>query len=78
MLQPIREKVGEKITFPFILIIYPINIKIKSKLEENSVNYEYKEQFRKELVEWFNREKRDLPWRHTTDPYKIWVSVPTK
>ena len=38
------------------------------------MNYEYKEEFRKELVEWFNREKRDLPWRHTTDPYKIWVS----
>ena len=38
------------------------------------MNYEYKEQFRKQLVEWFNREKRDLPWRHTTDPYKIWVS----
>ena len=38
------------------------------------MNYEYKEQFRKQLVQWFNREKRDLPWRHTTDPYKIWVS----
>ena len=20
------------------------------------------------------REKRDLPWRHTKDPYKMWVS----
>ncbi|WP_431027973.1 A/G-specific adenine glycosylase [Lysinibacillus sp. LZ02] len=38
------------------------------------MNYEYTEEFRKELVEWFNREKRDLPWRHTIDPYKIWVS----
>ena len=38
------------------------------------MNYEYKEEFRKELVDWFNREKRDLPWRQTTDPYKIWVS----
>ncbi len=26
------------------------------------------------LREWFSREKRDLPWRHTRDPYKIWVS----
>ncbi|WP_042478964.1 A/G-specific adenine glycosylase [Bacillus ndiopicus] len=38
------------------------------------MNYEYKQQFRQALVEWFNREKRDLPWRHTTEPYHIWVS----
>ena len=36
--------------------------------------YRYKKQFQQALVEWFHREKRDLPWRHTTDPYKIWVS----
>jgi A/G-specific adenine glycosylase len=38
------------------------------------VEYQYKEQFRHNLVEWFNKEKRDLPWRRTSDPYKIWVS----
>lgn len=26
------------------------------------------------LIGWFEREKRDLPWRHTRDPYAIWVS----
>lgn len=26
------------------------------------------------LLEWFRAEKRDLPWRHTDDPYRIWVS----
>lgn len=26
------------------------------------------------LIEWYERNKRDLPWRHTSDPYKIWVS----
>lgn len=26
------------------------------------------------LLTWFNKEKRDLPWRHTTDSYKIWIS----
>lgn len=36
--------------------------------------YRYTKQFHKALVEWFEREKRDLPWRHTQDPYKIWVS----
>jgi A/G-specific adenine glycosylase len=27
-----------------------------------------------ELVSWYNRNKRDLPWRETSDPYKIWLS----
>ncbi len=27
-----------------------------------------------ELVTWYAKNKRDLPWRHTNDPYKIWVS----
>lgn len=28
----------------------------------------------KRLFAWFRRSKRDLPWRHTNDPYKIWIS----
>ncbi|WP_374948124.1 A/G-specific adenine glycosylase [Mucilaginibacter sp.] len=27
-----------------------------------------------ELVNWYNANKRDLPWRHTTDAYTIWLS----
>jgi A/G-specific adenine glycosylase len=27
-----------------------------------------------ELLAWFDRHRRDLPWRRTTDPYRIWVS----
>jgi A/G-specific adenine glycosylase len=23
---------------------------------------------------WYEKEKRDLPWRNTSDPYKIWIS----
>ncbi|MDN4495019.1 A/G-specific adenine glycosylase [Ureibacillus aquaedulcis] len=38
------------------------------------MKYQYTKEFRHNLVEWFNHEKRDLPWRHTSDPYKIWVS----
>jgi len=26
------------------------------------------------LVDWYEREGRDLPWRRTTDPYQIWLS----
>ncbi len=30
--------------------------------------------FRKQLLEWFRQFQRDLPWRRTTDPYRIWLS----
>src|SRR5262249_42548732 len=26
------------------------------------------------MLRWYRRAKRDLPWRHTSDPYAIWVS----
>ena len=26
------------------------------------------------LLSWYEANKRDLPWRHTRDPYRIWVS----
>ncbi|MER2000756.1 MAG: A/G-specific adenine glycosylase, partial [Lysinibacillus sp.] len=38
------------------------------------MNYPYINEIRSALVEWFEREQRDLPWRHTKEPYKIWVS----
>src|SRR5881394_3086382 len=30
--------------------------------------------FRKRLLYWFRRFQRDLPWRRTKDPYRIWLS----
>lgn len=30
--------------------------------------------FRSDLLQWFARVQRDLPWRRTSDPYRIWVS----
>ena len=29
---------------------------------------------RPELLAWYDQNKRDLPWRHTRDPYAIWLS----
>jgi len=26
------------------------------------------------LIKWFKQNKRDLPWRNTTNPYKVWLS----
>lgn len=37
----------------------------------NSTNFQY---FAEELLDWYDREKRDLPWRRSKDPYRIWVS----
>jgi A/G-specific adenine glycosylase len=30
--------------------------------------------FRKQLLGWFRQNRRDLPWRRTKDPYRIWLS----
>lgn len=32
------------------------------------------EQFQLDLLQWFQKEQRDLPWRKDKDPYKIWIS----
>ena len=31
-------------------------------------------EFQQELLSWYRRSKRDLPWRRTQDPYAVWVS----
>lgn len=30
--------------------------------------------FSEEIIQWYLQNKRDLPWRKTTDPYRIWLS----
>jgi A/G-specific adenine glycosylase len=32
------------------------------------------ETFRKDLLDWFTAEQRELPWREDSNPYKVWVS----
>ena len=32
------------------------------------------ERYRTKLLSWYDTEHRDLPWRRTRDPYRIWVS----
>jgi A/G-specific adenine glycosylase len=29
---------------------------------------------REALLAWYGRSRRDLPWRRSDDPYRIWVS----
>jgi A/G-specific adenine glycosylase len=33
-----------------------------------------KRYFSKKVVEWYEHNKRELPWRFTNDPYKVWLS----
>jgi len=30
--------------------------------------------FRRALLGWYDKNRRDLPWRATTDPYRVWLS----
>jgi len=39
------------------------------RLNSKSVN-----QLRRSLLAWYDQNKRDLPWRRSTDPYRVWVS----
>lgn len=41
---------------------------------EKRFNSRWKANFRKLLIEWYEREFRDLPWRQSTSPYEIWIS----
>jgi A/G-specific adenine glycosylase len=33
-----------------------------------------KRRFRRRLLDWYDRNARDLPWRRDRDPYRVWVS----
>lgn len=33
-----------------------------------------KRYFSKKVAEWYGQNKRELPWRNTNDPYKVWLS----
>lgn len=35
---------------------------------------EQTKEFQKKFIEWYEREKRNLPWRYNRDPYRIWIS----
>lgn len=45
-----------------------------SELYAKAPSGQWAAEFRRTLLEWFDIQKRDLPWRRTKDPYAIWVS----
>ena len=40
----------------------------------SAISSQAKRRFPKQLLAWFDRHKRDLPWRHDRDPYRVWIS----
>lgn len=46
----------------------------KSKKEGAKLSCENGLEISRIVVEWYKENKRDLPWRHSTDPYIIWIS----
>ncbi|MEX2118564.1 MAG: A/G-specific adenine glycosylase [Pirellulales bacterium] len=34
----------------------------------------WKREFRRRLLAWFGEHARDLPWRRSRDPYRVWIS----
>ena len=45
--------------------------KLKRRLE---VEPEIRRTIRRALLKWYDRRRRDLPWRRSRDPYRVWVS----
>ena len=41
-------------------------------MEKTHLSSDY--QYSKTLIDWYKKNKRDLPWRNTQDPYRIWIS----
>ena len=39
-----------------------------------ALDAKWKQSFRRRLLAWYARHARDLPWRRSTNPYRVWVS----
>ena len=39
-----------------------------------ALDSKWKQTFRRRLLSWYSHHKRDLPWRKSQDPYRVWVS----
>ena len=43
-------------------------------MSKSSISKEDLKKFQRFVLSWYKKNKRDLPWRHTENPYRIWVS----
>ena len=44
------------------------------RVQINSLLMKNKKTFTHSLLDWYKTNRRNLPWRNTTDPYEIWIS----
>jgi A/G-specific adenine glycosylase len=54
----------------------PSSIAVETRLAASPVPPTGKDlaAFRRALLRWYDQHRRDLPWRETRDPYRIWLS----
>ena len=50
------------------------SIPVEARLSEFPANGWNATLFRRALLRWYDQHRRDLPWRGTRDPYRIWLS----
>jgi A/G-specific adenine glycosylase len=53
---------------------FKVNAKATKTLNRAGLIARISTDFSAHLLPWYDREKRDLPWRRTRDPYRVWVS----
>src|SRR5580700_10078340 len=46
----------------------------ESKPVPGSFSNSEQRRFRRSLLAWYDRHRRDLPWRASRDPYRVWLS----
>lgn len=42
--------------------------------KNSAITSEVTENITKSLLDWYDKNKRDLPWRHAREPYAVWIS----
>jgi A/G-specific adenine glycosylase len=52
----------------------PRSIPVETRLAASPASGQDLAAFRRTLLRWYGLHRRDLPWRETRDPYRIWLS----
>jgi A/G-specific adenine glycosylase len=51
-----------------------IRITIRAAMESRTLDNRRLPHLRRTLLRWYDENRRELPWRSTRDPYRIWIS----
>ena len=60
--------------YTFALKYYLVSLENNSVFGLINVESFVRNQFAQEIIRWYQKHQRDLPWRKTSDPYYIWLS----